>query len=600
MTQEEFRKRYEFNIKTDTIGGGSFGTVYKAYDTILDREVAIKVSEVKNVGDKEFSLLEEFKAIETLSIHKNIANYEKVYRFESFPTVFDYGVMQYYSQGNLSSYLKNNEVSLEKRENIIIGVLEGILFLHQHNVVHRDLKPSNILVVDRRGIIIPKITDFGLSKQANLDGKASRFTNSFAGGTLQYSSPEQLKGLPIKLNTDIWSFGVIAYEVLTGLTLFEAENMGTASAEWQNAVTQKILYTDINSELGSLPTVWQKVVTACLERDVNKRPQSILILFDFLKGNFKEKLSNSKGNLNDFKNLKGSNIRIKISLTSNEIKKGVYKIIKVRRKVKEKGSNLQSLKIIEEKITIPITAGFNEGEQLIIKGKGYDDILEKNAIAGDLIVVINRTKEANSCNEKKSNKNASTTVKEKSNDNSFFKTNVKAKKSEDKPTELETKNNRKIEKTKPKKYYYLNNSRMYLAKVLTLVFSIIVIILINYFFLSSSGDSDYNEMQPDYGNELEKDLEYIFEILNYLIFILLYCLSFVLFQIKNVSLSKKFLISIALLIGVFILFVFLGLITGSLIVVPFLFLVIFLFYNLIYWVKFWKNFITFKKTEFNV
>ena len=204
MTQQEFTQRYQFSIKTDKIGGGSFGTVYKAYDNALDREVAIKVSEVKIVGDKEFSLLEEFKAIENLSVHQNIANYEEVYRFESFPTVFDYGIMQYYSLGNLSHYLKNNEVSILDREKITRGVLEGIAFLHQHNVVHRDLKPSNILVVDRRGEIIPKITDFGLSKQAEGDGKASRFTNSFAGGTLQYSSPEQLKGLPLKLNTDLW------------------------------------------------------------------------------------------------------------------------------------------------------------------------------------------------------------------------------------------------------------------------------------------------------------------------------------------------------------------------------------------------------------
>ncbi len=284
MTQEEFRKRYDFNIKTDNIGGGSFGTVYKAYDTILDREVAIKVSEVKNIGDKEFSLLEEYKAIENLSEHQNIANYEKVYRFESFPATYDYGIMQYYSLGNLSHYLKNNEVSLEKRESITKGILEGIAFLHQHKVVHRDLKPSNILVVDRRGQIIPKITDFGLSKQAESDGKASRFTNSFAGGTLQYSSPEQLKGLPLKLNTDLWSFGAIAYEIITSKTLFEADSEGTASAEWQNSITQKILHSDINSELVSLPIIWQKVVTACLERDVNKRIQNTKVLFSILNG----------------------------------------------------------------------------------------------------------------------------------------------------------------------------------------------------------------------------------------------------------------------------------------------------------------------------
>ncbi len=284
MTQEEFRERYDFNIKTDNIGGGSFGTVYKAYDNVLDREVAIKVSEVKNIGDKEFSLLEEYKAIENLSEHQNIANYEKVYRFESFPATYDYGIMQYYSLGNLSQYLKNNEVSLEKRESITKGILEGIAFLHQHKVVHRDLKPSNILVVDRRGQIIPKITDFGLSKQAESDGKASRFTNSFAGGTLQYSSPEQLKGLPLKLNTDLWSFGAIAYEIITSKTLFEADSEGTASAEWQNSITQKILHSDISSELGSLPVVWQKVVTACLERDVNKRIQNTKVLFSILIG----------------------------------------------------------------------------------------------------------------------------------------------------------------------------------------------------------------------------------------------------------------------------------------------------------------------------
>jgi serine/threonine protein kinase len=597
MTQEEFRKRYDFNIKTDNIGGGSFGTVYKAYDNVLDREVAIKVSEVKNIGDKEFSLLEEYKAIENLSEHQNIANYEKVYRFESFPTTYDYGIMQYYSLGNLSHYLKNNEVSLEKRESIIKGILEGIAFLHQHNVVHRDLKPSNVLVVDRRGQIIPKITDFGLSKQAESDGKASRFTNSFAGGTLQYSSPEQLKGLPLKLNTDLWSFGTIAYEIITKKTLFEADNQSTASAEWQNTITQKILYADINSRLVGLPIVWQKVVAACLERDVHKRAQSTLILFDFLNGNVKEKFSNSKENFNDVKKLKGRNFRIKISLTPEEIKNGVDKIIKIRRKVKEKGSNLQGIKIIDEKITIPIPAGFDESEHLIIKGKGDDDILEKNAIAGDLIVVINIIKEANSLKDKKSNKNTSTTVKEKNKENPLFKTSVKAKKSKDKATKLGAKDNRKIEKTESKEYYFINSNRMYLARILTFVFSIIIIMLIKYFFFGSSSEPEFIEMQPDYGDELEKDLEYIFEIINYLVFIKFYCLSFILFLIKNVNGIKKFFISIALIIGVFILYIFSAFLTGSLIGIPFLLLLVFLVYNFIFWMRFWMKYNNYKKIK---
>ncbi|SDR99011.1 TPR repeat [Polaribacter sp. KT25b] len=324
MTQQEFRNRYEFDLKTDTIGGGSFGTVYKAYDTVLDIEVAIKVSEVKIVGDKEFSLLEEFKAIENLKKHQNIANYEEVFRFESFPTVFDYGIMQYYSLGNLSHYLKNNEVSIAKREKITKGVLEGIAFLHQHNVVHRDLKPSNVLVVDRKGEIIPKITDFGLSKQAEGDGKASRFTNSFAGGTLQYSSPEQLKGMPLKLNTDLWSFGAIAYEILTGKTLFEADSQGTASAEWQNTITQKILHADINEELQNLPSKWQKVVRLCLERDVNKRVQNTVILFKILNADESVINSNELQNKNVQKSVESNN-EATIIKGNKELKKDVEK-----------------------------------------------------------------------------------------------------------------------------------------------------------------------------------------------------------------------------------------------------------------------------------
>lgn len=276
MTQQQFTERYTFSIKTDKIGGGSFGTVYKAYDNVLDREVAIKVSEVKYVGAKEFSLLEEFKAIENIAANPFIANYEDVYRFESFQGIFDYGIMQYYAMGNLSSYLKNNTVTKESRESIVLNILEGIGFLHQNKVVHRDLKPSNILVVNRRGKIIPKITDFGLSKQASTDAKGSRFTNSFAGGTFQYSSPEQIKGLPLKLNTDLWSFGTLAYEILTGKTLFEADTMSTASAQWQNEITNKILHQDIEGviNISDISSNWKLAITSCLKRNIKDRVEN--------------------------------------------------------------------------------------------------------------------------------------------------------------------------------------------------------------------------------------------------------------------------------------------------------------------------------------
>jgi serine/threonine protein kinase len=381
MTQEEFRKRYVFNLKTDNIGGGSFGTVYKAYDTILDIEVAIKVSEVKVVGDKEFSLLEEYKAIENLTAHQNIANYEKVYRFESFPAIYDYGIMQYYALGNLSNYLKNNDVSIEKRESITKGVLEGIAFLHQHKVVHRDLKPSNILVVDRQGDIIPKITDFGLSKQAEADGKASRFTNSFAGGTLQYSSPEQLKGLPLKLNTDLWSFGAIAYEILTGKTLFEAQSQSTASAEWQNEITQKILHADVSKELEILPLNWRAVVAACLEKDVKNRVQNSTALFSMLSGDEKPKepqVSDAKTVVKEPKNQDKQNT-VSSNLNDNRTL--------LNEKEEKKASSLDSkyktkIKQIEEKEPFQIL----DDDKTFIKGskKCQENTFNESKISQDI------------------------------------------------------------------------------------------------------------------------------------------------------------------------------------------------------------------------
>ncbi len=284
MTQEEFFKRYSFNVREDKIGGGSFGTVYRAYDNVLDREVAVKVSEVRISGDKEFSLKAEFKAIEKLPAHANIANYEEVHTFESFNGVFDYAIMQYYPLGNLDHFLSKNELDVVKRETLVLAILNGISHLHRHHIVQRDLKPSNILVVDRKGKLIPKITDFGLSKQANADNKASRFTNSFAGGTLQYCSPEQIKGLPLKLNTDLWSFGAIAYEIFTGKALFEVEGSTSASAEWQNEVSKKILHEDYSAKLVQLPGNWPAVVAACLERDMNKRVKNAEDLLKILKG----------------------------------------------------------------------------------------------------------------------------------------------------------------------------------------------------------------------------------------------------------------------------------------------------------------------------
>jgi serine/threonine protein kinase len=272
MTQEEFFKRYKYSIRTDKVGGGAFGTVYKAFDEVLNREVAIKVSEVKIMGGKEFSLKDEFDAIKDVPVHPNIANYEELVTIEMPNGIFDYAIMQFYKDGNLSSFIKGDPTLAEK-EQVALDLLEGIHHLHKHSVVHRDLKPGNILIVKRGAKIIPVITDFGLSKNAKTEGQ-SRFSNSFGGGTLKYSSPEQLKAEKLRLNTDLWAYGVIVHEIFTGKNLFMAQNITGASAEAEKEIYEQIIGVDVSEMINELPGKWQEVVKQCLVRDGAKRIKS--------------------------------------------------------------------------------------------------------------------------------------------------------------------------------------------------------------------------------------------------------------------------------------------------------------------------------------
>ena len=202
MTQQEFFNQYQYKASIDKIGGGSFGKVYKAYDTVLDKYNAIKVAEQIEVQGKTFSLLNEFKALENLPYHVNIAKYEKFFSFEAPQGVFVYAIMQYYPDGNLSQLIQDHHLTDEQKENLALQLLNGVGFLHQHNVVLRDMKPSNILIHNRtlngKKEYIPKITDFGLSKKADT-GKNTHFTNSFATGTYAYSSPRTIERRSVAL-----------------------------------------------------------------------------------------------------------------------------------------------------------------------------------------------------------------------------------------------------------------------------------------------------------------------------------------------------------------------------------------------------------------
>jgi serine/threonine protein kinase/formylglycine-generating enzyme required for sulfatase activity len=283
MQQKEFFERYEIDVKSGRLGGGAFGTVYKAYDHLRDEYKAIKIAEVKIIDGKEFSLISEFNASQAIPLHKNIAHYESVFQFHMPNGLFDYAVMQYYPEGNLKQLLTQKKLQLEEKFSLVNGLLQGLTFLHKNNIIHRDIKPSNILIsIDTRHQYVPKIADFGLSKNIS-DTDFSNITNSFGGGTLDYSSPEQLFGNSLRPNTDLWSFGVIVYEIFMMKRPFDADDATGSPEAKRRKVYQKIVQAVLPANVDLCPAPYNDIIRLCLIKDPSKRVKKGEDLIEFLK-----------------------------------------------------------------------------------------------------------------------------------------------------------------------------------------------------------------------------------------------------------------------------------------------------------------------------
>jgi len=273
MTQEQFFARYRYDRIKDRIGSGGFGNVFKAFDTRESETVALKIAEVKP-GLESLSLQKEVELASSLERHVNIARYSACYRFDLPNGLFDFGILQYYPLGNLSQLVKSKKLSEAEKEKIVNGIISGIQHLHSNNVVHRDLKSANILIAEGyQGEYVTKIADFGLSKQFT-ENEKSYFSNSFAGGSLLYVAPEQLEGKELRKNVDLWSLGVVLYELFVGETPFKAsvdDGSETARAE----IISKIKNASIPAAISTIPSKWQEVIRGCLVTDPTKRIKSI-------------------------------------------------------------------------------------------------------------------------------------------------------------------------------------------------------------------------------------------------------------------------------------------------------------------------------------
>jgi serine/threonine protein kinase len=198
----------------ELIGSGAMATVYKAHQLTLDRWVALKILHYKD-NQALLRFQREARAIALLR-HRNILIvYE--YGEEGWP----YIAMEYVEGGPLSAYLAKHKVDWSKAINLLIPVAEALHYAHRQGIIHRDVKPSNILLSDQEW---PLLADFGLAKV--LTGPDKPVTQSGASmGTPAYVAPEQARGLAIDQRADIYSLGVVLYEMVAGRLPFNYSNV---------------------------------------------------------------------------------------------------------------------------------------------------------------------------------------------------------------------------------------------------------------------------------------------------------------------------------------------------------------------------------------
>ena len=207
-----------FKVET-VLGRGGMGEVYKAFDPTLQRTVAVKTVR-PDLDRPEYldRLMREAQACARLS-HPNIVT---VYEAGQIDGIV-YIAMEYLQGENLSQVLERKDLSFEAKIRILQQVLEALHHAHGLDVVHRDIKPSNIHIQSDGSV---KLVDFGLARMLQAD------TLTASGnvlGTPHYASPEQLKGESIDRRTDIYSTGVMAYEMLSGRRPFEPDNSSISS-----------------------------------------------------------------------------------------------------------------------------------------------------------------------------------------------------------------------------------------------------------------------------------------------------------------------------------------------------------------------------------
>ena len=249
------------------LGQGAMGVVYKARDPLIDRVVAIKTINLALALDEkeefESRFYQEAKAAGRLS-HPNIV------------TIYDVGkngdvayiAMEFLEGRELRDIMDDGRLlPIDQVLDIVAQVAQGLAYAHEHDIVHRDVKPSNVMIVRGKHV---KITDFGI---ARMPSSAVQTQTGMVLGSPKYMSPEQVMGKPIDQRSDIFSLGVMLYEMLTGQAPFNGDNVNAIMYQTLNAIP-----SPPNTLNPDVPEMVNFIVAKALAKKVEDRYQNALDL----------------------------------------------------------------------------------------------------------------------------------------------------------------------------------------------------------------------------------------------------------------------------------------------------------------------------------
>ena len=255
-TGDHIADRYELE---DIVGSGGMSTVFCAYDSQLERRVAIKILHERFAGDEEYVERFRYEARSVAQLtHPNIV------------TVIDRGedqgrqyiVFEFVDGENLKDLIvRSGPMPVARALEVAVAVADGLTFAHEHGLVHRDVKPQNVLL-SKSGSV--KVTDFGIAR--SLDVEHGLTETGTVVGTGEYLAPEQASGGVVSPATDVYSLGIVLWEMLTGHVPFEGDNFVAVALRHVNEAAP-----DIRDSRSDIPPRLAAAIDTALQKDPARR-----------------------------------------------------------------------------------------------------------------------------------------------------------------------------------------------------------------------------------------------------------------------------------------------------------------------------------------